>query len=349
MQRRHARYPFLADAREAVGAADVDLAELVTSDDPAVERGLGRVERAIGEGTVGPSHRQPRTELLSYPVARVLISLVDQDALTRRYAEAEARTAIERLREDDEDEELRSTDRGRVALTDLLREFDLAAAIRERESGYELAVTDYLLLATGLEGDQWRLVNRALADGSVPISRSELFALLEMAIERRVREGLPFQVPHTVASELEAERARVRELLADLDLTREIDTVAPDQFPPCVAALVERAQGGENLPYHSRFALTAFLATIGMSVDDIVELFAANQALDEETTRYQYAHVRGDRGPAEYAPPSCSTMQAYGDCVNRDELCATIAHPLAYYERALERGDEEGGQERADS
>jgi DNA primase large subunit len=29
-------------------------------------------------------------------------------------------------------------------------------------------------------------------------------------------------------------------------------------------------------------------------------------------------------------------MQAYGDCVNRDELCERITHPLSYYGRAVE-------------
>lgn len=346
MQQRHARYPFLSDAREAVRGADVDLAALVASDDPAVERGLDRVERAIGEGTVGPPHRQPHVELLSYPVARVLVSLADQAALTRRYASAEARTARERLREDAEGEELRSADQGRVQLSEFLREFGLADATRDRtgsEAGaeYEMDVAAYLPLATSRSGDRWRLVNRALAGGSLPVSREELFDLLETAVERRVREGLPFDVPDAIAAELETERAHVRELLADLDLRREIDAVVPRQFPPCMTALLDRVQAGEDLDHHSRFAITAFLATIGMRPDDVVELFEANPALDEATTRYQVTHVRGETGPAEYAPPSCATMQAYGDCVDRDDLCATIAHPLAYYETALERAEED--------
>jgi DNA primase large subunit len=29
-------------------------------------------------------------------------------------------------------------------------------------------------------------------------------------------------------------------------------------------------------------------------------------------------------------------MQAYGDCVNRDERCERITHPLSYYKTAVE-------------
>jgi len=345
VQRRHARYPFLTAAREAVREAEVDLAELAASGGPSVERGLARVEHAIEDGTVGDPHRRARVELLSYPVARVLVSLVDQPVLTRRYAGAEARTAARRLREDAEGADLRSADRGELSLREFLAEFDLADAVREvgtDASGapeYEAGVTAYLRMAAGRSGDDWRLVNRELADGRLPVSESELFDLLETAVERRVTEGLPLDVPEAIATELAVETSTVEDLLADLDLTRDIDAVVPEQFPPCMTALLDRIQKGEHLEHHSRFAITAFLTSIGMSTDDIVELYEVNSGFDEEMTRYQTNHIRGEVGPTEYSPPSCATMQSYGDCVNMDDLCETIPHPLSYYERALERAE----------
>jgi DNA primase large subunit len=33
-------------------------------------------------------------------------------------------------------------------------------------------------------------------------------------------------------------------------------------------------------------------------------------------------------------------MQSYGDCVNMDDLCEQISHPMAYYERSLDEEDE---------
>ena len=37
------------------------------------------------------------------------------------------------------------------------------------------------------------------------------------------------------------------------------------------------------------------------------------------------------------APPSCAAMVEYGDCVDTDDLCETIQHPLSYYGASLER------------
>jgi DNA primase large subunit len=65
----------------------------------------------------------------------------------------------------------------------------------------------------------------------------------------------------------------------------------------------------------------------------IVADFGGGEAIKE-----QVAHVR-ENGTAEYPPPSCATMQAYGDCVNMDALCESITHPLEYYEERLDGVD----------
>ncbi|MBX0295835.1 DNA primase regulatory subunit PriL [Haloarcula nitratireducens] len=358
MQPLHARYPFLEGAREAVEAAAVDLSEVVATDDTVTQRALERVERAITDGTVGEPHRRTRVELLSYPVARVLVSLVDQHVCTRKYARAEAETAHGRFAEEfEQTTEFKSTRSERVELRDLLAEFDLAASVYEAEDGYWVDVGTYLDLAADQRGDEWRLVNRPLADGRVRVAAADLHVLLKQAIRHRVEDGLPFDVPDVIADELDEEVERLREVLADLDLTREIDTVVPEMFPPCMQALLDQVQKGEHLEHHSRFAIAAFLTSIGMTTDEIVDLFQVNPGFGEEATRYQVDHIRGDTSPTEYSTPACSTMKSYGDCVNMDDLCKRISHPMAYYEKKLDDADddelvdwrEENGEDEADA
>jgi DNA primase large subunit len=341
MESLHARYPFLAAAREAVEAAGVDLAAVVTDEPAVVERALDRIEGALEDGTVGDPHRRTRVELLSYPVARVLVSLVDEHVLVYRYARAEAATAHERFGDEIGAGELRSRRTERLRLADLLAEFDLAGAVRETPDGYCVGVGAYLEHAADLRGEEWRLVNRDLSAGEVPLSEAELLVLLRGAVRNRVEEGLPFDVPDAVAGELGAEADRVRELLAELDLTRDIDTVVPDLFPPCMKHLLDRVQKGEHLEHHSRFAIAAFLTSIGMSTDEIVDLFKVNPGFGEEVTRYQVDHIRGETSPTQYSSPSCATMQSYGDCVNMDDLCERISHPMGYYEAKLDDADDD--------
>lgn len=382
MEPRHARYPFFETAREAVEAADIALPSLVAANAPAVERGVERVRRALMEGTVAPAEPgrwEPRTELLSYPLARVLVSLVANPssdgsglgagaesgtpAAVGKYAEAEAATARGRFAEDFDagDDELRSTgaDR-RLSLEEFLREFDLAADVTAEapaaEAGttapggnprrFRVAVSPYLQLSDPGWDDGWRLVNRELADGAVRVGREELYRLLQAAVRERVAEGLPFAVRRSasgdrLAESLADEVAELRDLLADRKAVREVevDAVVPGLFPPCMRALLDRARSGDDLAPHSRFALVSFLVGLDMSAGEIRRLVGGG--LDEEALDAQVTYLEDGDG-TQYAPPSCATMDAYGDCVNPDERCETISHPMTYYATALADADDVG-------
>jgi DNA primase large subunit len=354
MEALHARYPFLADARAAVSEADVDLAAVVADGGPIVERALERIRLAIEEGTVGDP-RRPQVELLSYPVARVLVSLVDQPGLVHRYARAEADAARERFVADTEaDDALRSVARDRLDLAALLAEFDIeeqietgdqdAAAAESTTATDEAVRVDvdaYLRLTAGLPDSRWRLPTRSLADGAVTVTREELYDLLREAIRDRIESDLPLSVPEEVSGPLDPAVAELEATLANLDHDWDIDAVDPELFPPCVQALLDRVDAGDSLPDHSQFTLVSFLATAGMGTDEIVARLDAHEDLDAGRLETRLDHLRADGGDATYPPPSCETMVAYGDCVNTDDLCERIAHPLGYYERRLAGEDPE--------
>lgn len=339
MDARLARYPFLSAAREAVMADDADLPGIVGDGaNRIVERAMDRVETAIETGTVGGPVRDPRIELFAYPVARVLVSLVNDPGLTRRYAQAEAETAIDRLRTDQEEATLRSVDREPLTVDTLIEEFDMADVVEGTEHGYRIGVATYLSLADGLDDERWRLVAREVADGAVPVTDAEFKELLREAIRDRVAEGLPLAVPDGIAAALEHRVTDLRSRLADHGADWEFDAVDPALFPPCIDALLDRARAGGELREHSRFALASFLATVGMPSEVITSRLAEHPALSEEAAASLVDHVAGAAG-SEYPPPSCATMVAYGDCVNQDALCDRIGHPLEYYERRLDGAD----------
>ncbi len=352
MDARHARYPFLDGAREAVQRADVALVDLVSREreHPAVTRGRERVERALVAGTVDPPEDRrvdARTEVLSYPIARVVVSLLDAPGAVEKYAASEAATAHERFVEDFERRGGQSTlGAGRtvgadadVSLDGLLREFGLSRAVRPADDDYRVAVGEYLRLAP--EGESWRLVRRELGDGRVTVSRTELYDLLRQAVEDRVAEGLPLAVPDEIADPLGSVASGVSAALSSADYPRSFDRVDPASFPPCVTALLERARDGEDLPDRSRFALVAFLGSLGMEAEAITALCGRS----DEQFAYTAERLAGD-GSGNYPSPSCATMQAWGDCVDRDDLCAEVDHPLSYYAARLdgETGNEGEGE-----
>jgi DNA primase large subunit len=348
MEALHARYPFLADARAAVSEADVDLATVASEDGPIVDRALERIRLAIEEGTVGEP-RRPRVELLSYPVARVIVSLVDQPGLLHRYARAEADAARERFVDDIEaGDTLRSVAREHLDFEALLGEFDLGdyvdpvARADATTAGSAVAaeavrvdVGAYLRLTSDLPDPRWRLPARSLADGAVTVTREEMYDLLREAIRERIESDLPLSVPGAVSEPLAPAVAELEATLADLDHDWDIDAVDPELFPPCIEALLDRVDAGDSLPNHSRFTLLSFLATAGMDGEEIVARMATHDDIDAGRLETRLDHLRADGGDVTYPPPSCETMVAYGDCVNTDALCEQVTHPLEYYERRL--------------
>ncbi len=368
MDALHAKYPFFEAARTAVAEASVSLPELVAADAPAVERARERVERALLEGTVefesGPfelggsgSAYDVQAELLSYPIARILVSLLDSEPAIDKYAAAEAATAVDRFRADFEsDDEFRSVATPTVDLEDVLAEFDLAGAVRpaaSRPGGagrgarggrdpdrYRMDVGAYLRLTSPSWGPSWRLVNRELAAGAVPISRDELLRALEVAVEDRVREGLPFEleVGEGIAADLESGVEDLKRLLSERSYAGPIDVVAPELFAPCMRNLIDKAERGVELEPPESFALMAFLVGIGMTPDEVV-VFCADTSLDAEGIRYQTEYLRDDRG-TQYPPPTCETLSNYGICHNEDEHMQVAVDPLAYYETRLAEADD---------
>jgi DNA primase large subunit len=284
---------------------------------------------------------------------------------------AEAATARERFEADfAADDDFRSTGRRRASLEEVLREFDLADAVRAEREGpggettgrrgrrgggprgsgaggrgpthYWVGIGPYLDLADADWGERWRLVNREVAEGEVRIPADHLSRLLEAAVERRVAAGLPFEVRGTdggdaIAEALAGAVSELRGLLDDHDAVdpRRVDTVVPALFPPCMRTLVRRARSDETLSNRAEFSLVSFLVALGTDRGDVLTLLdvdAESEAGARIETRVEYL---AESDGTQYPPPSCTTMKEYGTCVDPDERCETISHPLSYYTDAL--------------
>jgi DNA primase large subunit len=337
-----ARYPFFEEAREVVDAEADSFDDVVS--EAVLERAEERVSLAVEDGETGGIASNARTELFSYPVARAVVSVIDEHPVTRRYAWAESVTAHDRFVEDlNTDATFGSVGRARVSFEDIVDEFGME--VRGTGDGYEMEVGNFLGLASGMSDEEWKLVNRSVSDGWVRVGRDDILELAREAVRQRVADDLPLDVPDEVRELVSPAVEGVREVVAEADVTTEIDRVEESEFPPCMETLLAEVREGEHLEHHSRFAITSFLTNIGMDTDEIIETYEVNPGFGEEMTRYQTDHIRGDTGPTEYTCPSCSTMVTYGDCRNKDELCETISHPLGYYRKRLEALDEQEGDE----
>jgi len=329
----YARYPFTKEASEYIRSRNISPLELSTPEFlPILERAKERVRQAVFTGKISPELTQEDFDILAYPTALMIISSIGDDRTRRRYALAEAKRASQLLRIESPDKLLQIG----------VGSFKWDAHLTERDLGgthFELAVhfIDYIRNSARIHDLRWKLVNRVLSQGYVFLPREDFARLLEEEVQIRVLEKtsdtnitLPKELEKHVSSLRSMIVARAQTLSAE-DMPRAVVT---DAIPPCMKNLLSLLQTSKQISHMGRFAMAAFLLRVGMSENDLLGMFKAFADFDERIARYQVEHIAGKRGSRQkYTPPNCGTMQTHGLCVNPDDLCATVRHPLSYYRK----------------
>jgi DNA primase large subunit len=364
MMERHAEpihlcfYPFLSAASNYVEESGITLDNLIRTGAflYARSRGKERIIEAINDGKVRKqviiSNAQAETELLSYPFARILVSCIGDERLVRRYALSEAKAAYEKLLED--------SSTGSSSDTDIIYEMSEEFGIRvdflpgEREQ-VQMPFVDYLRFAANLRDKRWKLVNRGLEKGEVKLRKSEFVRIIQEAMYERIKKDLPLDVPADICEaisgytgDIKKELEEMRKKFGDTGFGFESGSgflvKDPSCFPPCISYILSNLKEGINVPHSARFAVTSFLLNVGLTEDEIIEIYKNSPDFDEDRTRYQVGHIAGDKGSVRYTAPSCATMRTYGNCIGNDEICEKISHPLSYYKLKLKMKKEQQGK-----
>ena len=333
MEEYLALFPYTSAAARYVESSSKTFESLLSVGEfskSVLNRSVERVTRAIsGDMHVSSDgYDDYEVEIFSYVMARAFVSCINETLLFQRYANAEAQDAYNNLRHANE----RSQD---GFLLSLLDDFGMPASIKK--NAFELYFSDFIRYTGRLRGPQWRLVN-LLYRGRVTLAKGEIIQILAEAVRLKVLSGLPLKLSARMCEELSPYTSPLKHALSQV-LLRQEDSgpVVLEACPPCIKALLMQVKAGKNLSHPARFALTSFLANIGMKADEIVLIYQMSPDFDYELTRYQVEHIKGSSGK-DYTPPGCSTMETYGNCVESDDLCRRISHPLSYYRFRIKRG-----------
>lgn len=347
-----ARYPFVVESVRYIKSRGIDLSQL---DDPSyqniVEHAFERVKEAIEKGIVHPEWRphDNEVEILSYPVAMVIVAAVGNPYLKGRYALAEAKRVRVLL-----GKELRAHPGFRERILKICKEnfaWDIRPLTGEefRETRYDFAISlsDYLRNSHAVLGERWKLVNRVVIGGFVYLSGEEVVRLLQEEVRRRIEGKLGVSLKVRLPKALMQKVNDVRELLiergkvgkAERKIEGVVMEVAPEAFPPCVRGLYNSLMAKQHLPHIGRFTLATFLLNVGASIEDVLGLFRSSTDFSEKRARYQLEHLKGKRGSRRrYLPPNCRTLRTYGVCNPTDPLCKSVKNPLVFYKRRMYGG-----------
>jgi DNA primase large subunit len=331
-----AKYPFLKETAEYLSPLDLQIEDLIN---PGMSQILGRAtERAtsaIINLTVRPLINEqgnkyiikdPQKEIISFPVALMLVSATENSLIKKRYALAEAKQASSELSSESKEFIFK------VAL-----DFDWQIIFTPSDSAFDFALyfNDFLQNASRLHDAKWKLVNSKLSEGNVYLNKRDVVRLLQEEIKRRIEKRLTTvsvnKYPPEISELADKLKAIASEHIGQTE-TEFPKVVIQAAFPPCINMLYDAASKNHHLPHMGRFALTSFLVNIGMSPESVTELFKSFSDYNERLTRYQVEHIAGTRGSGtKYTCPQCSILQTHNVCKNRDDTCKRIYHPLKYY------------------
>jgi len=327
------KYPFLKEATEHVKKLNVKIEDLVNLDlANVVERAEERVEEAILYTLVSRRQRNKEVEILSFPVATMLVIATENSFIKKRYALAEAKQVYNDLSLEPKEKILM-----------IAENFGWKLVVNDRADmpcEFSLNFGDYVRNTTSMREGKWKLVNRLLAKGNVYLTKSETARLLCEEIRRHIEERLQVReqpiFPAMIAEIAEKIKKLSLEKIGKAEMEGFPKEMVQTAFPPCINALYQAFTSGRHLSHVGRFTLTSFLVNIEMPPAKVIELFRNFSDFSEKMTRYQVEHIAGEKGSrTSYVPPKCGTLKTHGICVNPDGLCEGIRHPLAYYRRKL--------------
>ena len=326
-----AMYPFLPEASQYLKDNGINLNDIVNSGAYAQARDAGRrrVMEALVDGQINEhaftNDLEIMVELLSYVVARIIVSCVGQDQLLlERYSLAEAQLVQGRLENENLDFVI---DTANILGMDVVR---LDAEV------VSVHFTDYLKNSSQMRSQEWKLVNQVMDSGRVELNQKRLARLLQNAVKSNIQEELPLPVNDAIIEAFEPAIELVKVEIEKRKAQFEKESYGKVSFlrlPPCMKELLDMTKRGQNVPHVGRFGITAFLHTIGMSNEEILAVFSSSPDFKADLARYQIDHITGKSSGIEYLPPECATMKTQGVCYNPDSLCNRkwMNHPLTYY------------------
>ncbi|MHA2431786.1 MAG: hypothetical protein ACXADO_00970 [Candidatus Thorarchaeota archaeon] len=342
------RYPFSIEARSASQKLARDVRTLIQIlekpvSSQVVDEAEERVHAALMQSEIKIPRINAEEAVLVYPTARLIVERIGNPRLKDIQAEAESKAVNKHLSTEKEPTvidlcessfgwtvESTGSESQRAKLPLILRSFN-----------FRLRFENYLEVAPSFQSEKWKLINRHLDSGWVPVRRSELDRLMSGKFKQLILQStmdvpkLPMRLTEAV-QRIEAEiTTRIQER-EPIEITGDVTTA----FPPCISQMYQDSLQGKNLSHEARFALASFLLKIGMTEQDVMGVFKAAPDFVQNLAEYQVRHISSKSAGEGYTPPGCKKLQGNSLCpvylrTVSDPLCAYIVHPLAFYDTRL--------------
>ena len=324
--KKAAKYPFLNASSVRASKYELTLDDLTGENKVILDYAVLRLKSAVTEGKIITTFPSDKIDLLSYPVAFMLVSYAEDRWLTSRWALAEAERVYEFLRKESSERLLSiAIDQFQWNIKEEKVEYD------HIEYEYSIYFSDYITNAKEFSESKWKLVNRILVGGFLPITQHEFVRLLQNQIREYMESRLFMRRQLNVPVAIEVQVLDFMDWVAEV--RPEYDTSPVDgnldALPPCIRHILSKLKMSINLSHTERFNMVAFLLKIGLDIEQIIDLFKISPDFREDLTRAQVEQI----AQRDYMPASCDTFRTHKIChAENNKMCGKSKNPLGYYQ-----------------
>ena len=300
------RFPFSELAKKIVKENDFSLEELPQE---VIDRAKVLVQQSFRkEESLTPTISSSNVllnEISAFPVAKILVSLINKPYATERFSSFIADAAFRHLeREKDE------------LLVELASDLGIKFSLSERKDFFaEIKLMDFLQI--DFLHDFMKLVNQKLEKGTVYLSRNDFGRFLRETIYKRLHESLPVPTQSVPLQLKNAAKDLEKQLIiasGTFSFTAFAGKFSEKSLPPCMEEIYNDLLLGKNVSHIARYNIAVFMAAAGMKKEEIIQLYSKTPNWNEKVSFYQVNRLFDKSGSPRLTPASCIKMKEYGFC-----------------------------------
>lgn len=323
-----AKYPFLEEASVYIRETKFTIDELDRPEmDHIVSRAVNILEAEVNFGKVYSGLERYEIEILRFLVSLLIVKSLDLEPITRKHSLFEAIRAEKFLTDDLVRE--KSIQKKKLLLHKIFRDlFKIEIDMSSGSNLLRLSISDYLIRATKMNEQEWKLVNRSVNSGHVYLDPDEAVRLIRSELSNMIYQRIKNMKIKVMPSKIK---------ICTMDLRRKFSSYIDyryqkpvNEYPPCIKHAILLMSKGENLPHSARLMLATYMLALGKKIDEIIYMYKNAPDYNEKITRYQVEHLAGKKGSRTiYSVPSCAKLLSENLCFATAD-CNNIVNPLQF-------------------
>jgi DNA primase large subunit len=261
-----------------------------------------------------------RIEIMAFPTAKMLISVIKIPNLNEKFANLIAKKTFKHIVEGENPKEL---------ALELADDFNLKYKLSETEF-VEIELLDYLDVY--FIYDETKLVNKSVSNGLVFLNVNDFARFLSEKAYKKIVDSLPIpkeKIPKElikVAKSIEPQLGALQEKTFTLKLSGKVN---PLLFPPSIKKIYEKGLAGQKLTHFENLTIAGFLRQVGMSKEQVTSFFSKAPNYKKQLAEYQVNRIF----ESEISAPGYVKMNEYGIIIDPSEK--KYKHPFQYYKSKL--------------